>query len=556
MFTTELIKNKEFNILYVKEVNNYLLVDMMYDDKSSTQKRTGDELLDIALRQSEKEYERLKKIIASWEKINENKDSQPSLYTLCLHPVRKCNYECEYCFAERSEYLPSNEITIETAKKAIDFMINDWGKEAKRYVVDIAGSGEPLLRFDFIRELEEYCELKRKEKSKDIKIMFPSNGSLISEENIEYFENNHNILVGVSIDGNEEQNSNRKCKSIGSAFDKTAKGIDLLKNRGVGLAATITHVNENVNEVYDFLYKRFNNADAISLNVVRDFDRKSKTSFYDIDIDNLLKHYEMLLEKVYDNVLNENYNYIRKLMIGTDTLGIYLNRVFSKGVLHKKRCGIVKCLLSVDENGVLYTCSVSNGNRYFKVGDIYEGINKERQEFFKNINVENNNYCKECWAANICSGECLMTSYLTHGNLEEVNKDMCKFRKGLISLIIQFACKLQLNNPIGYNHVLGIVKNRTFFEQVIDSGIWAVQEYIKYKEINVKYSEVLSKIESTDYGTEPRAIMNALSVFCDGIDAYKISNIDEVTKISFPAIAYVNKSKTSYYQYILIYGLE
>lgn len=176
------------------------------------------------------------------------------MYTLCLHPVRRCNYECEYCFAEKSKYLPCREIDIETAKKAIDFMIDDWGKDAKRYAIDISGSGEPLLRLEFIKEIDEYCEIKRKQTSKDIKIMFPCNGSLISEENCEYFENNINILIGISIDGNPTHNENRKCSGKANAHELTCYGIDLLKNRTVGLAATITHINEDVDIVYDYLF--------------------------------------------------------------------------------------------------------------------------------------------------------------------------------------------------------------------------------------------------------------------------------------------------------------
>lgn len=59
--------------------------------------------------------------------------------------------------------------------------------------------------------------------------MFPSNAALVSKENVNYLENNHNILMGVSIDGNMQQNGNRINRSEQSAFTCTTRGIDFLK---------------------------------------------------------------------------------------------------------------------------------------------------------------------------------------------------------------------------------------------------------------------------------------------------------------------------------------
>ena len=61
--------------------------------------------------------------------------------------------------------------------------------------------------------------------------------------------------------------------------------------------------------------------------------------------------------------------------------------------------------------------------------------------FFSKINNESNFLCKECWAANICGGECSIISYLVAGNLNSVNKELCTFRKGLILLALKFEHK-------------------------------------------------------------------------------------------------------------------
>lgn len=559
MFTIKLVTNEEKDILYIKELNNYIFVKKEISKKISAEMITKEELLHIFKEESSEEYEKIIKLINSWENLQEkecNSNSISSIYTLCIHPVRRCNYECDYCYAKTSEYLPVNEISLETAKKAIDFMTDNWGRDAKRYVIDLAGSGEPLLRFDFIKEIDTYCELKRTELGKDIKIMFPSNGSLITEEILEYFENNNNVLLGISIDGNERHNINRKFNNRKLAYDTTVNAINLLKKRNVGLAATVTHQNEDVDVVYDFLFNNFNNADAISLQVVRDFEKSSPTSFYNINLENLFYHYEVLVKNIYTNVINGNYNYIKKILIGTDTLGVYICKLFGKGTLHRKRCGAGSCILSVDENGDLYLCSVVNGNKDFKVGDIYNGLEKETISNFKDSNIEKNKYCKNCWAAFICSGECFVTSYLTHGEMEKPNEDMCSFRKKLIYLAIQFVGKLQLHNPMEYSEVLKIVKNRMFFESVIESSIWVLKIYLEEKGINVEYSELEDQISSTQFGTRPEELKSVMSRYVDNVSAYNINKVERFEDIKYPAIALVNKGNVSFYQYLIICGNE
>lgn len=49
--------------------------------------------------------------------------------------------------------MPQNNISVETAIKAIDYFILEYGKDGLMYTIDLAGSGEPLLRFDFIKTI-------------------------------------------------------------------------------------------------------------------------------------------------------------------------------------------------------------------------------------------------------------------------------------------------------------------------------------------------------------------------------------------------------------------
>ena len=52
------------------------------------------------------------------------KDKQSVLKAICLHVAHDCNMNCGYCFAGKGEYNgPKGLMTFETAKKAIDFLV-------------------------------------------------------------------------------------------------------------------------------------------------------------------------------------------------------------------------------------------------------------------------------------------------------------------------------------------------------------------------------------------------------------------------------------------------
>lgn len=550
MMDIRIIEKFGHKFLYIKQINNCILLTKEY--KYNSNHISEKELLEYIRINDSSEYSKYKKILDNRKTIGTKREKQYTLYTLAIHPSRKCNLNCEYCYAEKNEYLPQNEISIETAKKAIDFMINEWGKNGKRYVVDLAGSGEPLLAIDFIKEIDKYCEEKRRMTGKDIKIMFPTNGILLDAELCEYFKNSPNILLGVSLDGNREHNRNRKLKNGAEAFDKTIEGIKRIDGRNYGIASTITNINENVDEVYDYLYNEFDNADAISMNLVRDFDYSSPTSFYKINIDNVIEHYDILLNKIYQKVLKGNYEYIKKILLGTDTMGIYLLRVLRAGSLSIYRCGAGKCVAAVDDKGLLYSCSVANGDKQFIIGDIYTGINQEKVKKYSNYSVEENNVCKKCWASYICSGECLITSKLSTGNMNNTNNLVCDFKRKLIELCIAFCYKLKIENKEGYKKVIDIVKNRTFFESVIDSGIWVTQIYMNKNGYIVNYTDIELSLDSTERGTPPQEIEQYINKHDEYFQAVKINDVNEFEKIKFPIISCLNKGKRMFYEYVYI----
>lgn len=76
---------------------------------------------------------------------------------LCLHICHDCNLRCKYCFADEGAYHSRREfMSLETAKKAIDFLIENSGSR-KILETDFFG-GEPLMNFDVVKQTVYYAK--------------------------------------------------------------------------------------------------------------------------------------------------------------------------------------------------------------------------------------------------------------------------------------------------------------------------------------------------------------------------------------------------------------
>lgn len=512
---------------------------------------TEQELKTLVNAYSQHNLTKINRLLDNLKSSQTNTGQSISNYTLCIHPSRACNLNCKYCFAKNNADLIKEEIDIDTAKKAIDFMIFNWGKNGRKYTIDISGSGEPLLKMNFIKALSDYCYKLQAKTGKEIKIMFPTNGALMTPEIADFFEKTDNILLGFSLDGNRVHNCNRILFSGEEAFDSSVKGIGLIKNRNYGIAVTITRKNEDVDAVYDYLINNFKNADAISMQVVRDYG-DSETSFYAIDLKKLIQGYKRLIDKICEHFGQGDFNYISPLLLGVDTFGIYLLRSFNKGLIHKYRCGASQSVVTVDHRGKLYACTVENGNPKYLIGDIENGIDISKASIFRESTVENNPSCRKCWAAYICGGECFVTAEKTNNDFYSCNDRTCEFKKKLIELSIVASERIKNDYPEGYQYIINFIKKRSFFEGIVESSVWAIKNYFELLNIDYIYRDLCQRAGSSDLGNNPNKVKTVIKHYGLDFNFYKLDNSNSITEIKCPAIVLLNKYNRNYYEYAVL----
>ena len=193
--------------------------------------------------------------------ITYKKDLFKTIY-ISLHASSNCNMKCKYCFMQ--DRLDVN-ITIDEAKRFIDFIISEFPK-AEKFIVDPTGSGEPLLRLDFILELAEYCHKKSDEICKEVLPMFVTNGTLLTKDNVDTLQSARYIF-GVSVDGYKKaHDSNRVNAKQEETYKQIIKKVNNIKHREyLGAAVTLTNGKMDLVKAFKNLHKYFTTISIVSV---------------------------------------------------------------------------------------------------------------------------------------------------------------------------------------------------------------------------------------------------------------------------------------------------
>ena len=138
-------------------------------------------------------------------KLEKIKDDFDDVY-MSFAPIYECNFRCRYCFGKYGKKYKGKikAFSKEMVKKTIDYFVFEAFPNASDYHIDFVSGGEPLLNFDVIVYAVSYAEELKRKKNKRIKIWLCTNSKLLNEK-VCGFLDKHNISIGISIDGVDEQ---------------------------------------------------------------------------------------------------------------------------------------------------------------------------------------------------------------------------------------------------------------------------------------------------------------------------------------------------------------
>ncbi len=159
---------------------------------------------------------------------------KPSGPVVIWNLIRRCNLTCKHCYTTSADIDFHGELTTPEI-----FSVMEDLKTFKVPVLILSG-GEPLLHPDIF-------SISQRAKDMGFYVALSSNGTLITEDNIEKIAAINYQYIGISLDGMEQTHDQFRQKP--GSFKDSIRGIRLCRKHGIKAGIRFTLTQDNV---YDF----------------------------------------------------------------------------------------------------------------------------------------------------------------------------------------------------------------------------------------------------------------------------------------------------------------
>lgn len=312
-----------------------------------------------------------------------------------------CNNQCSYCFYRNLNQTSRKRMSFEL----LESFIRQHTELVFGNLLFIWHGGEPLLAgLDFFHEIIRLQKLLIPEDRK-VRNSIQTNGTLVTEEWAAFFREN-DFKVGVSLDGDEKSHNRFRITHAGhGTFDKTLRGINILRKHDIRVSViqTVTEANAcRAEENFEFFIK---NAGLTSFSVNPFFDSSDSNQYMvgqSLSNDRLTQ----VMKKYIDLWIKRNDSALRIREVDNYLAG-----------LHNKRAGTCSfsgachMFYTVDYDGSVYPCDRLSGDSRFCFGTLanqtlQEMLHEKKWQDFRRETRELPVGCISCQWKNSCNNGC------------------------------------------------------------------------------------------------------------------------------------------------------
>jgi uncharacterized protein len=296
-------------------------------------------------------------------------------------------------------------MSLETAKRAIDFLVEDSG-EAELVEVTLFG-GEPLLEWELVQAIMVYGSQRADAAGKRIGWALTTNGTLLTQDMVALAQS-HGMNFLLSIDGDREvHDTHRKFPGGQGSFDEIAKRLSTLKGvQGwLGTRMTITpatapRLSRSIASLVDLGVNQFLIGDNV------------QAAWHKADIVSLQEQWL---------AVGELYYRMRSARLPIRMTSFEKSKTAEQDNANAWGCEAGRDKITVTPSGDIYPCArfvdKAGIQNEFWLGHIDVGLTAERTRRELTDERDVIRYrCMKCSHKSTCLGGCPATNYLCTGS--------------------------------------------------------------------------------------------------------------------------------------------
>jgi uncharacterized protein len=210
------------------------------------------------------------------------------------------------------------------------------------------------------------------------------------------------------------------------------------RRRPVGARVTLTGQNLDVASIYTHLFEEIGFWEVGFAPVTTSWQREY--AIEDEGFQKLLSGFQMLAADFLDAALagrRHGFSNVR------DTL-----EEIHKGMSKAYPCGAGLGLMGVATDGDVALCHRFAGSDEHKLGSVFDGIDRTRQdEFLQKHHIANKTDCASCWARPLCAGGCYHEAHTRYGSTVEPNLHYCNWIRAWTNTCLEIYGTLAERKP-------------------------------------------------------------------------------------------------------------
>lgn len=338
---------------------------------------------------------------------------------LSLHLTENCNMDCAYCVHEKKQIRMSERVV----DAAVDLAFST-GRSAGLCFF----GGEPMQESGLIYRAIRRCMLKTIETGKPAFYKMTTNGTLLTER---FLENVRAVKMGIGLSFEGlAQDTCRRFRDGAQSFDIVSEKAKLLLKYLPDSYAMMTiapqavpQYAESVKYLYQLGFKRITATIAFG----------KKVQWTDEHLD-LLKMQMREIAAFYEAQFLKGEPFFFSPFDGKISDLI-------RGYNPSERCHLGFRQMPVAPDGSLYACTQFIGDPEYKLGDVFRGVNRERQNQLA-ARAATPESCKDCALQKRCTNSCGCTNRLETGNENLVSPLLCSYERMTIAMADETADRL------------------------------------------------------------------------------------------------------------------